>query len=252
VVRCPVVPFTDTDQHFYHTAKRIAEERGENAIWINQFENSANYSAHQSTTGPEIATALRTNVDRELSYSSKLDIFVSAVGKGGTMGGVSSYFKSKHTKMNSQFWVADNLGGATKHFVDTGSYEGATTGKSFIEGIGINRVTIGFAQAAPIVNGAVFVSDEEAAKMFHHLLRHEGICVGPSAALNVVGAIKVAKKLNLGPDANVVTILCDSGERYKSTLLNDDWWIEKGYAKPTDDDATDGSKADVFEWIAPA
>ena len=62
--------------------------------------------------------------------------------------------------------------------------------------------------------------------MAYHLLRNDGVYIGPSAALNVVGAVKLARLLAEG--ANVVTILCDGGDRYKSKLYNQEWLKEKG------------------------
>ena len=59
--------------------------------------------------------------------------------------------------------------------------------------------------------------------MAYYLLRNEGIFVGPSAALNVVGAVKLARKLGVGSGKTVVTILCDGGERYRATTFNPEW-----------------------------
>ena len=63
--------------------------------------------------------------------------------------------------------------------------------------------------------------------MAYYLLRNEGIFVGPSAALNVVGAVKLARKLGVGSGKTVVTILCDGGERYRATTFNKEWLAEK-------------------------
>jgi cysteine synthase len=69
-------------------------------------------------------------------------------------------------------------------------------------------------------------SDREAVDMAYHVLRNDGIFVGPSAALNLVGAVKLARKL--GPGHTVVTVICDSGERYRSKLFNDEFLTARG------------------------
>lgn len=67
--------------------------------------------------------------------------------------------------------------------------------------------------------------------MCAYLMRNEGLCLGPSAALNVVGAVKMAKKL--GPGKTIVTVLCDSGERYTSKIYNDEWLAKMGFTNTT-------------------
>ena len=97
-------------------------------------------------------------------------------------------------------------------------------GSSITEGIGIGRLTQNFLNAN--IDDAIQVSDKEAVEMAYHLLRNDGVYIGPSAALNVVSALKLARLLAEG--ANVVTILCDGGDRYKSKLYNQEWLKEKG------------------------
>ena len=99
-----------------------------------------------------------------------------------------------------------------------------THGNSMIEGIGIGRITTNFSAAK--IDHAFRGSDREAVEMAYYLLREEGLFVGPSAALNVVGAVKAARRL--GPGKVVVTILCDSGERYMSKLYNDEFLRKEG------------------------
>jgi cysteine synthase len=101
--------------------------------------------------------------------------------------------------------------------------EAATT---TMEGIGISRITANFHAVAPLLDDAVRVSDREAVEMAYYLLRNEGVYVGPSAAMNVVGAVKLA--LRMGRGARVVTILCDGGERYVSKLYNPAWLKDQG------------------------
>lgn len=96
-------------------------------------------------------------------------------------------------------------------------------GSSIAEGIGLDRVTENFRLAK--IDGAFLSTDQEMIQMAYHLLRKDGIFIGPSAAVNVVGAVKLAQKL--GPGHTIVTILCDSGERYRSKLFNLDWMKEQ-------------------------
>jgi cysteine synthase A len=92
-------------------------------------------------------------------------------------------------------------------------------GGSFLEGIGIRRITANFALAK--LDGAFRGSDAEATEMCHWLLQKDGLFVGGSAGLNCIGAVKLAKKL--GPGKVIATVLCDGGGRYQSRLFNDDW-----------------------------
>lgn len=80
------------------------------------------------------------------------------------------------------------------------------------EGIGIDRITNNFDKAQ--VDGAIQIPDIEAVEMAHHLRKYDGINIGPSAAINVVAAVRLAKKL--GPGKTICTIICDGGDRYKS------------------------------------
>ena len=113
-------------------------------------------------------------------------------------------------------------------FVTDGKTEVKFPQSSMIEGIGIGRVTANMKLAK--LDGALHGTDQEAVDMAYFLLRNDGIFVGPSAALNVVGAVKVARSLT--PGSVVVTILCDSGDRYVSKLYNQDW-LKSQHLLPT-------------------
>ena len=110
------------------------------------------------------------------------------------------------------------------------------------EGIGIGRVTANFEQGAlPRLDGQFKASDEEAIEMAYWLKENEGVYVGPSAALNVVGAVKLAKKM--GPGHTIVTVLCDGGGRYKSKLYTQSWLKEKGFVLRSREER------DALEWL---
>jgi cysteine synthase A len=166
--------------------------------------------AHYRTTGPELWR----------QAGERLDGFVCAAGTGGTIGGVSRYLK--HVSPSTAVYLIDPTGSGLKCYVETGEF--SSSGSCFIDGIGIGRKTANFASA--IVDGAFRGDDREAVEMAHYLLRNEGLFVGPSAALNVVGAVKLARKL--GPGSVVATVLCDGGERYRATTFNPAWLEEKG------------------------
>jgi cysteine synthase A len=207
VVLQPVVPFDDP-QHYYHTAERLAKE--ENAVFLNQFENLSNYSAHFNSTAPEIWSQTQSNIDA----------FVSSAGTGGTISGCSNYLKEKNP--NVQVFLVDPPGSGLLSYVKDGTFE--SQGSSLTEGIGIKRLTANFAKAK--VDGAFLSTDRETVEMAYFLLRRDGIFVGPSAALNCVGAVKAARRLNK-PGATIVTILCDGGERYRNTLYSRSYLEEK-------------------------
>lgn len=106
-----------------------------------------------------------------------------------------------------------------------------------MEGVGINRITANYASAGH-VDGALAGDDAEAVRMAHYLLRREGLFIGPSAAMNVVGAVRLARRL--GPGHTVATVLCDGGGRYLSKLYSPAWLAQRGLTPPpgdVDDDA---------------
>ncbi len=97
-------------------------------------------------------------------------------------------------------------------------------GTSVAEGIGQGRIT-GNLEDAPI-DTQYRISDAEGLEWVRLLLAEEGLCLGLSSGINVAGAVLLGKEL--GPGARVVTILCDTGFRYLSSLFNADWLRDKG------------------------
>jgi len=202
----PAVPFTN-QANYYHVARRIADETP-NAIWADQFENLANRNAHETTTGPEIWA----------QSCGAIDAFVASAGTGGTVAGVATALKARDPKISTV--LCDPMGSSLYSYVNCGELR--LEGESDLEGIGIKRLTANFA-GAPI-DRAIRIEDGDAIAMTRWLLHHEGLFVGGSSGLNVVGAMRVAEEL---PEAStVVTILCDGGGRYLSRLFNDEWLRE--------------------------
>lgn len=200
------VPFADAG-NYYHVAKRRAEEV--QGFWADQFENVANARAHFETTGPELFA----------DTNGTLTSFVCASGTGGTLGGVSRYLKSKNAGIRT--YLVDCDGSSLFAQVEKGTLD--WEGSSVLEGIGIRRVTKNFAEAS--IDGAFRGSDREAIAMARYLMDHEGLYLGGSAALNCVGAVKLARVMGKGQ--TIATVLCDGGARYASRLWNEAWLSEK-------------------------
>lgn len=206
------------DNHYPKVARRIAEEKAKTepngAIWANQFDNVANRQGHIDTTGPEIWA----------DTDGKVDGFICAVGSGGTLGGVSMALKARNK--NVRIGIADPGGAALYHWYKNGELK--AEGTSITEGIGQGRVTANL--EGVIVDEAYRVEDKDWLPVLYDLVQHEGLCVGGSSALNVLGAMELAK--TLGPGKTVVTILCDYGNRYMSRLFNPEFLRGKGLPTP--------------------
>lgn len=208
LVTVPPCPFAN-ENHFYHTAKKLAGERSQ-SFWANQFENTANYKIHYRTTGPEIWK----------QTAGKIDVFISAVGTGGTLAGVSKFLKEQNKDVHVR--LVDPFGSGLYAYLKTGQL--ASTGSSITEGIGIMRLTANFKEA--VIDEAVQVSDQEMISMLYHLAKHDGLLVGTSAALNVFAAYKYALE-NKDSQKKIVTVLCDSAVRYQSKIFNPAFLNEK-------------------------
>jgi cysteine synthase A len=209
VRRVKTVPYSDPN-HYQKTAGRLAQELP-NAVWANQFDNTANRRTHFETTGPEIWE----------QTAGRVDAFVSASGTGGTVAGVSEYLKSRNTKVRTV--LADPPGSSLYEYVKHGVLK-ATGSGSITEGIGIGRVTANM-QDAPI-DDAVHIEDPETVEFVYRLLREEGLFVSSTSGINVAAAVRVARQL--GPGHTIVTVLCDTGSKYLSRLFNREWLAQKG------------------------
>ncbi len=207
-----------SENHYTKVAKRIAEERNKSepngAIWANQFDNIANRQGHLDTTGPEIWR----------DTDGKIDGFICAVGSGGTLGGVSMALKARNP--NVVVGIADPGGAALYNWYKNGELK--ADGTSITEGIGQGRVTANL--EGVVVDEAYRVEDQDWLPVLYALIQEEGLCVGGSAALNVKGAIELAK--TLGPGKTIVTVLCDYGNRYMSKLFNADFLRSKDLPVP--------------------
>ena len=215
LVEVPAVPYKNPNNYVRYSgrlAAEIAKTSPNGAIWANQFDNIANRQAHIETTGPEIWE----------QTEGKVDGFICAVGSGGTLSGVAAALQPKGVKIG----LADPMGAALHSFYTTGAL--ASEGSSISEGIGQGRITANLEGFTP--DHSYQVSDEEALPIVFDLLANEGLCLGGSSGINIVGAMKLAR--DLGPGHTIVTILCDYGTRYQSKLYNPDFLKSKGLPVP--------------------
>ncbi|KAF9994962.1 hypothetical protein BGZ80_006188 [Entomortierella chlamydospora] len=209
----PAVAF-DNPENYNHKAARHAKSI-DNAVWTNQFDNTANRQAHIETTGPEIWSQL----------DGKVDGFTCATGTGGTLAGITRFLKEKSGGKTKVF-LADPPGSVLYSYIKSGGKLNDRSGSSITEGIGQGRVTDNLKPDIELIDDALQIRDEDSLHMIYRLLDEEGIYVGASSALNVVAAVEMAKKL--GPGKNIVTILCDGAYRYQSRLFSKKWIESKG------------------------
>ena len=220
---CPPVPPTD-DAHYAKMAKMLGQ--GDNTFHTDQFLNLANMEAHVKTTGPEVFSQM------EQIGEQNIDCFCAAAGTGGTIAGVGKYLKSRDSAIH--VILNDCDGSCLKRYIGEGEIlprdgESGTTA----EGIGCGRLTGNFAEARKYIDGAISISDAESIAVAFFLLQHEGIFAGPSAALNVAGAMKNASFLQQSRGIEcpvVVTIICDGGASYLEKAYSPTWRAEKGFA----------------------
>lgn len=196
----------DDDKHYVHQARRMAEKMNAkepgSAFWSRQFDNTDNRRIHCETTGQEIWAQTEGQVDG----------FICSVGTGGTLAGVSDALKDKNP--NIKIGLADPDGSALYSYFTSGELK--SEGNSVAEGIGISHLTQNLDGAK--VDMAFRISDHEALPYIFSLLTDEGICLGGSSAINIAGAVALAREL--GPGHKIVTVLCDYGTRYQSKIYN--------------------------------
>jgi cysteine synthase A len=224
VRKVPTVPYSNPAQ-YQHQAQRLADELPD-AVWANQFDNTANRRAHVESTGPEIWS----------QTGGRIDAFVAASGTGGTLAGTAEYLKSRRASVRTV--LADPPGSALYEHVKNGQVKSTGAG-SITEGIGIGRVTDNF-RAAP-VDDAVHVQDPDTVAMVYRLLHEEGLFLGSTSGINVAAAVRVAREM--GPGHVIVTVLCDGGGKYVSRLFDRDWLAGKGLLEPADAGAAQGRAA---------
>jgi cysteine synthase A len=245
--------------HYVNVARRLARRAvacGIRAVFTDQFENPANYAVHYAQTGPEIHR-----------QCPDLAAFVMSSGTGGTIAGVGRCLKE--LTLSAPFLNSDSSGGSSSSvkvvLVDppgSSLYHKIQHGIAFAlqqrernlkrhrydtlaEGIGLDRVTHNLSSGLDSIDEAIQVTDQEAVDMAHWLLQAEGLWVGSSSAMNVVGAVRTA--LNLDPNSKVVTIICDTGQRHVTRFWNRDFILSWGLQWPKDDNRIPDCLQDIIQ-----
>jgi cysteine synthase len=230
LVEVPAAPYSNPNNYVRYSerlAHALRETEPNGVIWANQFDNTANRQAHVETTAPEIWA----------QTDGKVDGFICAVGSGGTLAGVALALQPKGVKIG----LAVPEGSALYNFYEHGALK--SEGGSVSEGIGQGRITANLEGLTP--DYAYQIPDAEALPLIYDLMQHEGLCMGGSTAINMAGAIRMAR--DMGPGHVIVTILCDVGSRYQSKIYNPAFMREKGLPVP----AWLEEKADVPSVLAP-
>ncbi|KAJ1986018.1 Cysteine synthase 1 [Dimargaris cristalligena] len=217
----PAVPF-DNPENYNHQAARLAESLGSNAVWTNQFDNTANRRAHIETTGPEI-WAQTGGTDQTDPTGPPLDAFTCATGTGGTLAGTARYLKERDPRI--RIVLADPPGSVLHSYIQSGGQLTERQGSSITEGIGQGRVTDNLRPDIGLIDDSVYIPDELTISTLYRLLDEEGIYIGASSALNVAAAVEVAKQI--GPNKTIVTMICDGAYRYQSRLFSRKWLESK-------------------------
>ena len=230
LIEVPAVPYSNPNNYVKvsgRIAERLAQEHPQGAIWANQFDNVANRQGHFETTGPEIFE----------QTGGAVNGFICAVGTGGTLAGVGMALKARDRSI--KIGIVDPMGAALYSYYTTGALK--SEGSSITEGIGQGRITANL-EDAPI-DFACQIRDEDCLPILFDLAEQEGLLLGGSSAINVAGAMALAREL--GPGHTIVTILCDSGLRYASKLYNPAFLRSKGLPVPTWMERQASIKADL-------
>jgi len=211
VVITPTAVPPDHPDHYLVKARSIAAETP-GAVMADQFYNQANPNAHYASTGREIWEQSEGRVTH----------FVASAGTGGTITGVGRYLKEQNPDVT--IVGVDPDGSMIAPFFNTGEKVEGHPYK--VEGIGNDKIpgTLDL----DVVDEYLSFGDGEAFRMARRVSREEGLFAGGSAGLLVHAAVDVARRVD-DPDAFVVTLVCDWGERYLSKTYDDDWMRENGF-----------------------
>jgi Cysteine synthase len=216
--RVVITPMVDPDHPLSHysVATKIAQETP-GAFLANQFHNPDNPDRHYFTTGPEIYSQL----------DGKVDVLVGGAGTGGTLSGCAKYLKEKNP--NTKIVCTDPIGSILYDLF----YHGKVVdppGSYKVEGIGEDMLPGNV--HLKMYDAFIRVGDPESFEMTRELVQKEGLLVGPSSALALVGAMRYAETLER--PSNIVVIFPDSGRAYLSKAFNDKWMVENGLMKQED------------------
>ncbi len=208
VVVCPTAVAPDAPESYYSVAKRLAKEIP-GAVLGNQYFNESNPRAHYLTSGPEIWR----------QTAGRITHYVASMGTGGTISGTGQYLKEQNPGV--RVIGADPVGSILKQYFET-----KTMGKAYpykVEGIGEDIIP--GSTHFEYIDEIRAVTDVQSLNTARAISREEGILSGGSCGTAMWVALEVARELD-DPDACVVVILPDTGERYLTKVYNDDWMRE--------------------------
>src|SRR5689334_15999571 len=200
-------------EYYQERAADIAR-RTPGAFYINQFANPANPRAHEEATGPEIWEQMDHDVDA----------VVAGVGTGGTITGLANFFAQ--VSPQTEIVLADPQGSVLAKYIETGKLP-SEVGSWLVEGIGEDFIP-------PVcdlsrVNKAYSIPDSEAFAALRTLLKTEGIMAGTSSGTLIAAALRYCREQTR--PKRVVTLVCDSGNKYLSKVYNDYWMLDQGFIK---------------------
>ncbi|NDD62563.1 MAG: pyridoxal-phosphate dependent enzyme [Acidobacteria bacterium] len=208
VIVVPAAAKSDSPDHYLSLARRIAAETP-NSILTNQYGNPANPEAHYRSTGPEIWEATAGRVTH----------FVAGMGTGGTISGTGRYLKEQNPEI--RIVGADPYGSVFKAYKETGQLLGSTP--YLVEGVGQDMIPDNV--HLKFIDEIINVTDRDSFNTARRLGREEGIFCGGSSGTNAWAALRLAERLTA--DEVIVFIICDTGERYLTKFLSDEWMKEK-------------------------
>jgi len=197
--------------YYQDTAQRLADEI--DAFYVNQFENPANALAHETSTGPEIW--------QQMGHA--VDAVVCGVGSGGTITGIGRFMKK--VSPATEMVLADPEGSVLAGIVATGAP--GKLGSWLVEGIGEDFVPP--VCDLDLVSPAYVIPDREAFTVAREVLRREGLLVGSSTGTLIAAALRYCREQTA--PKRVVTLVCDSGNKYLSKMYNDYWMIDQGFVE---------------------
>lgn len=216
VVITPTAVEPEDPRSYLSVSRKLVKETP-NCFYTNQYHNPDNPNQHYKSTGPEIWAQM----------DGQLDVFVAGAGTGGTISGCGRYLREKNPSM--RIVCADPVGSILydlfyhKKIVDPPKpYKVEGVGEDMLpENVHLNVMT-----------DFVQVNDRESFEMTRRLIAEEGLCVGPSSAMALVGALKFAEKLE--KPSRILVIFPDNGRAYLSKAFNDQWLMDNGLLEKKD------------------
>ncbi len=218
VIVCPTAVAADDPRSYYSIAEKKSKEIP-NSVWLNQYDNLSNRTAHYESTGPEIWE----------QTDGKITHLVVGVGTGGTISGTGKYLKEQNPDV--QIIGIDTYGSVFKKYHETGIFDEKEIYPYLTEGIGedILPKNVDF----DIIDHFEKVTDKDAALMTRRIALEEGIFVGNSAGSAIAGILQMKEKFKEGD--LVIVILHDHGSRYVNKIFNDDWMRDRGFLDENED-----------------